>query len=189
MRLEVIKIDKTYVAISDKPTEVPVVFPKYVVEKLTTGNWMFWQIDNPNDWDAKTQRDILATDTSFKLEEIGQFELPAVLTGVESTNSFTREDVELIVVRTLKSILVKGQEFKLAGLVRDYERGMMDRHPKKLIAIEVDEVFRRPTEEDITSEMNTSGDINNLPLIVLPKIIKSEEYPNGMLQVKEYIYG
>ena len=36
------------------------VFPYLVIEKLTTGEYAVWQVDNPNDWDEKNQYKILA---------------------------------------------------------------------------------------------------------------------------------
>jgi hypothetical protein len=35
-------------------------FPYYVVEKLTTGEYDFFQVDNPNDWDEKNQYELIA---------------------------------------------------------------------------------------------------------------------------------
>lgn len=35
-------------------------YPMLVAEKLTTGDWQVWQIDNPNDIDTKNQRKIIA---------------------------------------------------------------------------------------------------------------------------------
>lgn len=34
-------------------------FPYLVIEKLNTGEYSIWQVDNPNDWDEKTQYQIL----------------------------------------------------------------------------------------------------------------------------------
>ncbi len=36
------------------------IFPYLVIEKLTTGEYTVWQVDNPNDWDEKNQYRILA---------------------------------------------------------------------------------------------------------------------------------
>jgi hypothetical protein len=36
------------------------VFPYLVIEKLTTGKYIEWQVDNSNDWDEKNQYQILA---------------------------------------------------------------------------------------------------------------------------------
>ena len=36
------------------------VFPYLVIEKLTTGEYTVWQVDNPNDWNEKNQYKILA---------------------------------------------------------------------------------------------------------------------------------
>jgi hypothetical protein len=36
------------------------VFPYLVIEKLTTGKYMEWQVDNSNDWDENNQYQILA---------------------------------------------------------------------------------------------------------------------------------
>jgi hypothetical protein len=36
------------------------IFPYLVIEKLTTGEYHVWQVDNPNDWDEKNQYQILA---------------------------------------------------------------------------------------------------------------------------------
>lgn len=35
-------------------------FPYIVAEKLTTGDYQLWQVDNPNDWDEPNQFEILA---------------------------------------------------------------------------------------------------------------------------------
>jgi hypothetical protein len=35
-------------------------FPYLVIEKLTTGEYHVWQVDNSNDWDEKNQFQILA---------------------------------------------------------------------------------------------------------------------------------
>ncbi len=35
------------------------VFPYLVIEKLTTGEYTVWQVDNPNDWNEKNQYKIL----------------------------------------------------------------------------------------------------------------------------------
>lgn len=35
-------------------------FPYIVAEKLTTGDYHLWQVDNPNDWDETNQFEILA---------------------------------------------------------------------------------------------------------------------------------
>lgn len=35
-------------------------FPYPVIEKLTSGEYSLWQVDNPNDWDKKNQYEIIA---------------------------------------------------------------------------------------------------------------------------------
>ena len=62
------------------------------------------------------------------------------------------------------------------------------KQPKQLVSIEVEETFKRPSEIDISNEMKTSGNINNLSLIQTPKVIKLEDHPDGLLTIKQYYY-
>jgi hypothetical protein len=58
MTHKIIKTDHHLFAIGDNYKSDK--FPYLVVEKLTTGEYNLWQVDNPNDWDEKTQYQILA---------------------------------------------------------------------------------------------------------------------------------
>ena len=58
MTYQLIKQDNHYIGVSDKP-DVRTEFPYQVIERLTTGEYIMWQVDNTNDIDEKNQFKII----------------------------------------------------------------------------------------------------------------------------------
>jgi len=80
MKYQIVNCDKGYVAISDeKITEGFFLHPKGVIFPVT-------EIYIRGPISTGLMKKIIATDTTFKLEGIAQFELPAILDGGESTD-------------------------------------------------------------------------------------------------------
>lgn len=50
--------DGRMIAVSDE--EIQYTYPMHVAERLTTGAWDIWQVDNPNDEDRENQKKIIA---------------------------------------------------------------------------------------------------------------------------------
>jgi len=163
---------------------------------------------------------IIATDTSFKMEGIPQFEfenkeiedvknlcykefgytkstisnahtggnvLDGFIAGYKAAQSkgcFTQEDMRKAMEEGYKHCTDSAMDYE------DRFKRLIDslKQPKKLVAIEVEESFKKPSETAIADEMKTSGNINNIPLVQIPKITKSEEYPDGLLTIKQYFY-
>lgn len=59
MRLRAIKYSGGYVFVNDNAI-LGESYPQIVLERLTTGEYMPWQIDNPNDIDRNNQSVIVA---------------------------------------------------------------------------------------------------------------------------------
>lgn len=167
-------------------------------------------------------RMIVATDTTFKLEGIAQFELPAILDGGESTDLIELAEtkypyidtsigdinkVHNIKVDSKRIAFIQGYKaaqekgcyteedlrkainevfnivFKNSLLIKeDSERITYDvinslKQPKKLVAIEVDTTaIAGYTQEGDTCVKE------------MFKMVKSEQYPDGLLTIKQYFY-
>ena len=96
-----IQEDKSYPAIQteqgivwvDPSLPIEEKYPKTVVEKLTTGNYMLWQIDNINDIDRSCQYQIVAT--TFELEGVPKIELEDEIEKLAKEYSKNEEDYTL----------------------------------------------------------------------------------------------
>lgn len=253
MKLQVIKTDKGYVAVDEDADihydewclEIHENYECDLIKALDVNPKYAWFVRRLNmGYTNKSKEEfgeffrrkkdgsckkIIATDTTFKLEGIPQFDLPDVLNG-ESVNLFLGYD-EKSVQALVEKDLIDEREQRIAyhwfwiGLKAAQEKGcyteedlrkainevfnivfknnllikedskritydVIDslKQPKQLVSIEVEETFKRPSEIDISNEMKTSGNINNLSLIQTPKVIKSEDHPDGLLTVKQYYY-
>lgn len=177
MKLQVIKTDKGYVAVSDeklKRDDWGIDLTESLLTKcLRTEENSYWN---------KNCKKIIATDTSFKLQGVPQFKLPAVLDGAESVDKaaqekgcYTEDDMRNAYMTGSISSLnwnkAKIEEnFNHLKRAEEYINSL--KQPKQLVGIEVDhEMIGHPHE-----------------WVDTPILIKSEEYPNGLLTVKQYYY-
>lgn len=216
MKLQVVKTNKGYVAVSDENIKENdwyfnpfiKVFHKHQVEK-----GIFGPILGSNK--------IIATDTSFKLEGIPQFELEKVedvdtfvksclnewgLVDTEPHNDlekgrriglkiglfygykaaqekgcYTEEDLRKA-INNVFNIVFKNRLLIKEDLKRiTYDIINSLKQPKQLVGIEVE--TNSPyfdTEHQEERERNPSE--------IKPLINKSEDYPNGLLTIKQYFY-
>ena len=150
MKLKIVKTDKGYVAVSD--------------EKLKEDNWSYG-----------VSNKIIATDTSFKLEGIPQFELPAILDGVEST-----EEKGCYSIEDMRKAYNLGYSNGEQGFDEESFEERFINQPKKLVAIEILTRKTHPRADEYTKD----GDIIDVPFTQ----DKSPEYPDGLVIIKQYYY-
>lgn len=192
MKLQVVKTDKGYVAVSDFKNINKV--DRYYNLKSK----MFLDHDY-EDLTSLTENDvkIIATDTSFKLEGIPQFELESVSAGsiaIDAWNKIsTPEDADIApyyidgYMNGYEAAQSKGcfteEDVKRALVLKNMgygEKYILDslKQPKKLVAIEVDTRLA-------LAGYNEKG---NAYMKEVFKMIESEQYPDGLLTIKEYFY-
>jgi hypothetical protein len=139
---------------------------------------------------------IIATDTSFKMEGIPQFELEDNIPYLQTTDKdqqwaykegyraakskgcFTEEDMKSF-SKFVTSNLMKHSD-KNGGYLGIDKVFNMWNQPKKLVTIEIDDM---EASQWISNEKG-HGRVN----IKLPIITKSEQYPDGLLTIKQYFY-
>lgn len=89
------------------------------------------------------------------------------------------QSLELQIVEILKRIFVTGQQFELAGIVRDYQRKLSDSKP-----IQVEIEMELPTKNMINKARTfiDNNEINTLDVKLNPII------ENGFVKIKKWIY-
>lgn len=194
MKLQIVKTDKGYVAISD---EAPIK-GEYYLFTFNNANTIFNQANEKSEFYKK----IVATDTSFKLEGIAQFEFEDNIEEIymlankameggkglpDDLKEFRGKAVDWgfdKFVKGYRAAQEKGcysiEDIKKALVLKNMGYG--EKHiieslnqPKKLVAIEVNSVSDghfTPTEVG-----------KNEPLI-----IANDLYPDGILTIQKYYY-
>lgn len=175
----------------DKEAKIEEKYPQIVLEKLTTGDWMYWQIDNINDIDRKNQVVVVCSDNPSNglpllpkaedwnkdLEKAGLFfvaEKIAFVKGWQAASSkkYSEEDMGKAIVRAF----LFGQSHPLYGSINSLYI-IQSLHPQpKQVVIEMEE-----RQFSYSGAFKAAMD-NNEEMIV-PKL-----NTNGYVIVKQWIY-
>lgn len=96
-------------------------FPYICLEKDVNGEWFYWQVDGPNDWDSNTQVNIVASDNPLITS------CPVLPTTKNIKKSFSEHEIEDIVIRVIREITLISQNFELAAYIRNYMKNRINR--------------------------------------------------------------
>lgn len=204
MKLQIVKTNQGYVAISDekpyqKDTKTKdeskwalLLFDSWVgrLSMEYRGLWRIeWKVSDSvgnllsDPHQPENYRMIVATDTSFKLEGIPQFELPAVLTGAESTEEkgcYSIEDMR----KAYEAGNDRGfweEDYKDGSKILEQNAPKFEvfiaslNQPKKLVAIEVETEIVSKTK--VWETGNTSAWQESIP-----------KANDGLLTIQKYYY-
>lgn len=188
MKLQVYKTEQGYVAVSD--------------EEIKIGDWCILLDSLGNIFSSIARqyigkekghyindgiRKIVATDTSFKLEGIPQFELSVDIDWKEK-RWLHRPSGKVYKLNGASGLIPEDESSNCAlpvWLKDNSTDWIFIKQPRNLVAIEVD------TYKDCSKGIECTANINNScdgELIKKAKIVESEQYPDGLLIVKNYIY-
>jgi len=233
MKLQVVKTDKGYVAISeqiphqdhnmrtdDEGKWVISLYNSWIgtLSQEYRGLWRIrWKVSDSMGYllsdphSPENYRMIVATDTTFKLEGIPQFELESVSAGsiaIDAWNKIaTPEDADIAphyidgYMNGYEAAQSKGcfteEDVKKALVLKNMgygEKYILDslKQPKKLVAIEV-ETQKVPVISDKEYEELEKGtreytDTKPFDIELVVPQNKSEQYPDGLLTIKQYFY-
>lgn len=234
MKLQVVKIDKRYVAISDEHLKIGDTILYGNPEGKEDWNWGFNIINSeerllhyskmkemfdtivPISSKAKPlSNKIIATDTSFKLEGIPQFELekedfielaeaqyPYVNTSIEEVNKVHNTKVDskrIAFIQDYRAAQKRGcysiEDIQKAigfgkDLYEDIKRNIRDGEERKLFTSDFIKSLNQP-KKLVAIEVATINSLHSFPTEAgknEPLIIINNLYPNGVLTIKQYYY-